>query len=159
MKRRLLIAAMVLLAGAVVNVAVAWGLAVSVDLHLMEPFVSGSTTVPTFSRDSASTQFDGWKLWQRSAPGFRMVAIAPEKSSMPRDSASPDALPAGTAPAYRRLCAYTDRPVNKPPGTWMNLIDQARGWPMLALCCQQEYNSYGGGGERVRHLSPTASRS
>ncbi len=71
-----------------------------------------------------------------------MVAIVPEKSSSPRDSASPDVLPSEAAPAYRRLCAHTDRPVNQPAGTWNILVDQTRGWPMLALCCQQEYNSY-----------------
>ena len=133
---------MFLLLGAVVNVAVAWGFAVSVDLGVHTAIRIGARRVAVFHRDLDETDFDGWKLMRRTALGGRVVAVVPEKATAPRDSADPDDVPADAASAYRRLCKYTDRPVNWPPGSWKDLVDQSRGWPMLAMCCQYEYNSY-----------------
>ena len=145
MKRRLFQLAVFLLLGAILNVAVAWGCALSVDLGIHTPFRFGARTIAVFHRDLKETDFDGWKLMRRAAPGGRVVAVVPEKATAPRDSADPDDVPADAASAYRRLCKYTDRPVNWPPGSWQSLVDQSRGWPMLAMCCQYEYNSYNPG--------------
>ncbi|MEE8154284.1 MAG: hypothetical protein V3T53_04920 [Phycisphaerales bacterium] len=142
MKRRLFKLAVFLLLGAILNVAVAWGFALSVDLGVHKAFRIGARRIAVFHRDLEETDFDGWKLMRRAAPGGRVVAVVPEKATAPRDSADPDDVPADAASAYRRLCKYTDRPVNWPPGSWKSLVDQSRGWPMLAMCCQCEYNSY-----------------
>ncbi len=142
MKRWTIRVVLFLLLGAIVNVAVAWGCALSVDLGVYTAVRFGARTVAAFHRDLRETDFDGWKLMRRAAPGGRVVAVVPEKASAPRGSANPDDVPADAASAYRRLCKYTDRPVNWPPGSWKSLVDQSRGWPMLAMCCQYEYNSY-----------------
>ena len=74
MKRRLLIAAIFLLAGSVVNVAVAWGIVAGADLNAFRDIMSGSSVKADWPRDAPShwpvscrvrgpLRGIGWQAW------------------------------------------------------------------------------------------------
>ncbi len=111
MKRRLLIAAVFLLAGAVVNVAVAWGLAACLDID------GGYETVQTVRH---------WHVYRQEKPGLVLV-ISQRFARTPDDLLSHPLLPRNW---LRGMKHRPDEPVY---GLVPYFTGVAWGWPCKAL--------------------------
>ncbi len=155
MKRRLLIVAVFLLAGAVVNVAVAWG------------FAAWNPKIVDFYRWTAQPQ-GAESLWvaQINSPGSTRLLFAKGVFAPPEPTdivvAEEDLLPSWAVLAGRGINAVESG------GHWEKIWD-ARGWPARSMYCEFEMAQRGafatsielGGIELApsRHLPPARTRS
>ena len=127
MKRRLLIIAIFLLAGAVVNVAVAWGCALCLRFTL-------ARSAP--SVDLWDTAADGsyWAVTKASGFGASRYQWLPIPARVARLDPPPPQPPVREAlPAWS---AVPRTPRDRPPGRGLYLlIEDACGWPAVTLTC------------------------
>ena len=131
MKRRLLIILLFLLAGAVVNVAVAWALAAIVD----DPDLYGSESTSAFLRlEPADPDGIKWEVHSSSTIGttaiqsFRWRGDPQQGLLMHDDSTNPSQL----IPASFSLGTLPG------PIEFERRWFTSRGWPMRALWCEEE---------------------
>jgi len=114
-KRHLLIVAVLLLAGAVVNVAVAWGCAILVDASR------------GFSRDSWDWfEGDGWKVGIGGGAGARVVVLTREQTSGRTGLSPREILP--------RWCVSVATPTEDvAQSNSEERRAEGRGWPFLSM--------------------------
>ena len=133
MRRRLLILAVFLLTGAVVNVGVAWGCAVSIRLSM-----PASPPVWAVLREVAP---DGrWHSWgiERIKLRGALFFVSFSRSQQHRPDPSTDLRPDELAPSWGQLRTPPDHAVR-----WL----QAFGWPVVSL-----WRDYDGSNRRMPQL-------
>ena len=139
-RRRLLTILIFLLAGAVVNTAVAWACAAYVDL-----------TKASYAKEGRHLQ---WHVAERRAPGASRVLVLHWAANVNWGGGDPDSIWAldglsefGAGIGFLRR-VFPSRLRSLP--SWVSIskstrrqpaivaleLDDARGWPMLALCCR-----------------------
>ncbi len=118
MKRRIVLAAISLLAGAVVNVVVAWGIANWIDVE----------------DQILRSQFDyaGWNVWIIRRPGAIRVYRSDLVTNFPDRDSTPRSDPPSGLPSW----SLANDPPTAPPVQRMYYdIEDARGWPFHSLRC------------------------
>ena len=123
MKRRLLTLAIFLLLGAVVNVAVAWGCAITINVFAVIPYGASNPVGD-----------DHWSVnrWRRPG-GARISSTRYRKGHYGRTNVSPFEV----IPEWGRLANPMDEFYLDSTAMEQRVID-ARGWPMLSLWCEVE---------------------
>ncbi len=135
MKRRLLIIAIFLVLGAAVNVAVAWGCAVWIEIADV-----GNVTWSRVSQQSESDAFE----WQysiyrrRGATKIRLSLVMLEKGQRDEAGPVPATLPAGV-PRWHR--GWPRESQVSWEGSEYPRTHEARGWPLLSMW--SEYFTHG----------------
>ena len=126
MRRRLFTLAIFLLLGAVVNVAVAWGVALGSKRYL-----STMHSHPAW-RTKRVLEHEGWMLYTQARIGtVRAMAHRPYTDS----AATATKVPAGSFP---RWCSIRELPALRPAsrateGAWEVQSDWAYGWPCVSM--------------------------
>ncbi len=126
MKRRLLIVAVFLLAGAVVNVAVAWGCALCVDVHDV------GTYVGTGRNPAWVTTEDSWTLDIWSCPGGMLIHS--QRAGIFRPSPE-QPFPGHLLPYWSNLAIPGDKYASGASNFEKHFVE-VHGWPLLALRCE-----------------------
>ena len=117
-RRRLLIAAIFLLAGAVVNVAVAWGCAILVDFRVADKVVGG-----------AKGRRGDWVIWHHDAGGcIRIRALAVSGNNIEELEQYP--MQPWVLPSWGPLAEQVRQQVGEP---FLRVAD-AYGWPTHSMC-------------------------
>ena len=122
-KRRLLTVAVFVLAGAVVNVAVAWGCALWIDIEGYSQFAAG--------RPLQQYEYAGWYVYIRQHHGAVRIERVPQGPGHPYDSTTSQESP-HDLPMWSRA---QDRSTWPPIGPLYG-IEDARGWPLYSLHCR-----------------------
>ena len=133
MKRHLLIVAIFLLAGAVVNVAVAWGCAMCVDVHDVGKYVG------TYRNPAAVTTEDLWTLDIWSCPGGMLIHS--QRAGVFRPSPE-QPFPGHLLPYWSNL-AVPGAEYASGASSFEKYFVEAHGWPLLALRCEFSFTSSG----------------
>ena len=123
MKRYLLIAAIFLLGGAVVNVAVAWGCALWIDIEGFSQFAAG--------RPLQQYEYAGWYVYIRRHQGAVRIERFVQEPGQPYESTTSPEPPRGL-PLWSRA---HDPPIWPPTGPLYDTED-AHGWPLYSLHCK-----------------------
>ncbi len=122
MKRRLLIIAICLLAGAVVNVALVWVLALHVDRYPRAGLSLGG------GRHPGDGQYWACVASKRFGSVMLRAAAFPAVSNTP--------FPVASVPHWSRLRGPLQRAPDQPSHNWLE--EHATGWPMLAMVYRAE---------------------
>ncbi len=124
MRRHLFIAAIFLLAGAVVNVAVAWGFAAWVDpqWHNANERVGGCWV-------AENSRY--WIIWERRTTGaVRIISRWHDVEMVGDGGGFPDGPCRPLVPAWAPFVAPDDEPPTKASHAWLT---SSRGWPMCSV--------------------------
>ena len=143
MKRRLLVAAAFLLVGAVVNVAVAWGCAVLLDVR-----TSVDKETAFVSKDRQT-----WYVWTLSRPGalsvFSVRSSSRSNQGFPVEEGRTVKDPSALIPSWTPFLTPTFALGEQ---SYEHRAAEGRGWPMLGLWCETSEGL--GGGIRVGEWPP-----
>ncbi len=128
MKRRLLIIAICLLLGAVVNVAVAWGSALCVDVY----------DVGTYKGVTAVTTEEHWTLDTWSCGGAKFIHSLRQRGSY---AIAAEAVDPGDLLPYWSKLAIPSATYAAGLSDFEKHLVEGRGWPLLALWCELRLTS------------------
>ncbi len=132
MKRRLLTIAVCLLLGAVVNVAVAWGCAVWIDVG----YVASSRVSQQSESDALEWQYSIYR--RRGGTKIRLQLLMLDKGQRDDAGPAPATLPAGVPRWHRGWPRETQVSWY---GSEFPRTHEARGWPLLSMW--SEYFTHG----------------
>ncbi len=127
MKRPLLIIGMFLLLGVVVNVAVAWGCAMCVDVD-----------VGTYKGVTAFTTEEAWTLDVWSCGGAKFIHSLRQRGS---NAIAAEAVDPGDLLPYWSKLAIPSATYAAGLSDFEKHFIEARGWPLLALWCELSMTS------------------
>ncbi|MCH8825222.1 MAG: hypothetical protein IH984_17135 [Planctomycetes bacterium] len=132
MKRRLFKLALFLLLGAIVNVAVAWGCAIRLDIRKS----SGTSLYRSLYPDESQSEDPFWMVSRLTRPGAMHLF---SHRGMPHHGPSPSALeglPESLVPNWARdeLLPWQSSSITQ-LNDFGNWTVDARGWPQLSLWC------------------------
>ena len=130
MTRRLLIAALFLLAGAVVNVAVAWGCAISVD-----PYTPSET-----ERAILTKAQDHWEVHRTERPGLTVLTSSRRWMKTGLDARTIGPPPETLLPSWSDMAKPTDDFRSQVDSQLHERVNEMRilhclGWPFRGLSC------------------------